>query len=72
MTHAGRIHRPAPVAARVEPWKLDANAPITPQMSAIRRALCLEKPLRRTIANSAPPIAQTLISRQNVLGCHGI
>jgi hypothetical protein len=41
-------------------------------MSALRRAFPREKPPRRTIADPALPLAQTLISRWNLLGCHGI
>jgi hypothetical protein len=41
-------------------------------MSALRRAFRLEKPLRGTIADAAHPKPQTLISRWNLLGCHGI
>jgi hypothetical protein len=40
-------------------------------MSALRRAFRLEKPPHRTIADPALPMAQTLISRRNLLGCHG-
>jgi hypothetical protein len=41
-------------------------------MSAFRRTFRLEKPLRGTIADAAHPKPQTLISRWNLLGCHGI
>src|ERR1700737_3935137 len=72
MTRGSRIHATAPGAARVYKRKLDANGPIAPQMSALRRAFRLEKPLRGTIADAAHPKPQTLISRWNLVGCHGI
>jgi hypothetical protein len=57
---------------------LDANGPIAPQMSALRRAFRLEKrdsvtrALRRTNTDPRRPKPQTLISARNLLGCHGI
>jgi hypothetical protein len=50
--------------------KLDANGPIAPQISALRRAFPAEKPRTGTIAASGPP-PRPLISRRNLLGCHG-
>jgi len=41
-------------------------------MSGLRRTFRLEKPLRGGIADAAHPKPQTLISRWNLLGCHGI
>jgi hypothetical protein len=50
---------------------MDANGPIAPQISALRRAFPAKKPRTGTIA--APgPAARPLISRRNLLGCHGI
>jgi len=41
-------------------------------MSGLRRTFRLEKPLRGSIADAAHPKPQALISRWNLLGCHGI
>jgi hypothetical protein len=41
-------------------------------MYALRPAFPVEKPPRGTIADPVFPIPQTLISRWNLLGCHGI
>jgi hypothetical protein len=41
-------------------------------MYALRPAFPVEKPPRGTIADPVCPIPQTLISRWNLLGCHGI
>jgi hypothetical protein len=71
MAFASRIHAPAPGSVRVTLWKLDASGPIAPQISALRRAFRLEKPLQGTIADPARPGWQTLISRWNLMGCHG-
>src|SRR2546430_10094916 len=70
MAQAGRIHAPAPGAVRVGWRKLDASGPIAPQISALRRAVRLEKPLQGTNADPARPGSQTLISRWNLVGCH--
>ena len=43
MTRSSRIHAPAPAAERADLRKLDANGPIAPQMSALRRAFPVEK-----------------------------
>ena len=76
MTFASRIHAPAPGSVRAELRKLDANGPIAPQMSTLCRAFRVEKPpirtRRGTIADPARPQSQTLISRRNLVGCHGI
>ncbi len=72
MAIGGRIHSPAPGAVRVGLRKLDASGPIAPQISALRRAVRLEKPVQGTIADPARPGSQTLISRWNLVGCHGI
>ncbi len=71
MALAGGIHAQAPGSIRVTLWKLDASGPIAPQISAHRRAVRLEKPLQGTIADPARPGPQTLISRWNLVGCHG-
>src|SRR5260370_26103830 len=71
MAFASRIHSPAPGTVRVKLQKLDASGPIAPQISALRRAIRLEKPLQGTIADPARPGSQTLISRWNLVGCHG-
>src|SRR5258705_5300592 len=71
MALAGRIHAPAPGGVRATLRKLDARGPIAPQISALRRAIRLEKPLQGAIADSARPGSQTLISRWNLVGCHG-
>ena len=78
MTLGSRIHAPAPGAGRGDLRKLDANGPIAPQMSALRRAFPLEKrrsnrkPRRGTIADPACPTIATPDFRWNLLGCHGI
>jgi hypothetical protein len=72
MACASRIHAPAPGAVRVKVRKLHANGPIAPQICALRAAFPVEKPLRGTVAAPARPTSQPLISRRNVLGCHGI
>jgi hypothetical protein len=51
--------------------KLDASGLIAPQISGLRRAIRLEKPLQGAIADPARPGSQTLISRWNLVGCHG-
>jgi hypothetical protein len=51
---------------------LDANGPIAPQMSALRRAFRLEKPVQGTISGPSRPISQALSSTWNLLRCHGI
>jgi len=51
---------------------LDANGPIAPQIYALRPAFPVEKPQQSTIACSERPTLQTLSSRWNLLGCHGI
>jgi hypothetical protein len=51
--------------------KLDANGPIAPQISALRRPFPAKKPLRGTTAVPRPR-RQPLFSGRNVLGCHGI
>jgi hypothetical protein len=73
MARDSRIHAPAPdQIRRRRKGKLDANGPIAPQILALRRAFRPEKPVRRSIADAAPPNSQTLISARNLLGCHGI
>src|SRR5882757_5618304 len=72
MADGGRSHAPAPEAVRPKRWKLDANGPIAPQMSALRRAFRLEKPVQGTISGPSRPILQALSSTWNLLGCHGI
>jgi hypothetical protein len=51
--------------------KLDANGPIAPQISALRRAFPAKKPRLDAIAVFGP-VPRPLISRRNLLGCHGI
>jgi hypothetical protein len=78
MALVSRIHAPAPGAVRGKLRKLDANGPIAPQLSALRRAFRHEKPFskqkprRDTIIGPARSASQTLSSRWNLLGCHGI
>ncbi|MEH2543877.1 hypothetical protein V1283_000522 [Bradyrhizobium sp. AZCC 2262] len=50
---------------------MDANRPIAPQISALRRAFLAKKPQTGTIAASGPA-SRPLISGRNLLGCHGI
>ena len=77
MTRSSRIHAPAPGADRGDLRKLDANGPIAPQMSALRRAFPVEKrrpkrkPWRAAMAASLRPTSQIPSSRWNLLGCHG-
>ena len=85
MTRGVRIHaqaqeqtpEQAPEGVRPVEVILDANGPIAPQMSTLCRAFPVEKPpIERTGrgAMADPPRAQsqTLISRRNLVGCHGI
>src|SRR5437867_1828637 len=72
MAFASPIHARAPGSVRAELRNLDASGPIAPQISRLRRAICLEKPVQGTIADPARPGSQTLISRWNLVGCHGI
>src|SRR5712691_5330051 len=72
MAGGRRIHAPAPEAVRQRRWKLDANGPIAPQMSVLRRAFRLEKPVQGTISGPSRPISQALSSTWNLLRCHGI
>src|SRR5216684_2379880 len=83
MSPAGRIHAPAPGGIRARNRKLDANGPIAPQISALRRAFGPETPFpvkkpilvkarRGMMADPARPPSHPLISRWNLLGCHGI
>ena len=51
---------------------MDANGPIAPQMSALRRAFRLEKPVQGTISGPSRPISQALSSTWNLLRCLGI
>jgi len=50
---------------------MDANGPIAPQISALRRVFPAKKPLQDAIAISRP-IRPPLFSRRNLLGCHDI
>jgi hypothetical protein len=50
---------------------MDANGPIAPQISALRRAFPAKKPRTGTIA-AFGPASRPLISGRNLLGCHGI
>jgi hypothetical protein len=50
---------------------MDANGPIAPQISALRRAFPAKKPRTGTIAASGPA-SRPLISGRNLLGSHGI
>ena len=71
MAWRSRAHAPAPGVFRSVNRKLDANGPIAPQISALRRAFPAKKPLRRRDRRFSPGL-QTLISGRNLLGCHGI
>jgi hypothetical protein len=66
-----RTHAPSPGAHQLVNWKRDANGPIAPQISALRRAFPAERPRQGTITASGPA-SRPLISRRNLLGCHGI
>ena len=71
MARRSRAHAPSPGVFQPAEWKMDANGPIAPQISALRRAFPAEKPRTGTIAASGPA-SRPLISRRNLLGCHGI
>ena len=64
-------------AVRVRFRKLDANGPIAPQMSALRRAFPRRKARSTESPGEArspipPPRSQPRCSPWNLLGCHGI
>jgi hypothetical protein len=71
MTGRSRGHAPAFGVFQRLVRKLDANGPIAPQISALRRAFPAKKPLRGM--NAVPrPSPHPLFSGRNLLGCHGI
>src|SRR5437879_3114037 len=70
MTWRSRAHAPSPGVSQPAKWKMDANGPIAPQISALRRAFPAKKPQAGTIAPSVPA-SRPLISGRNLLGCHG-
>ena len=72
MARRSRAHAPAPGVFQPAKWKLDANGPIAPQISALRRAFPAEKPRARHDCRSLRPASRPLISGWNLLGCHGI
>ena len=71
MAWRSRAHAPSPGVFQPAKWKMDANGPIAPQISALRRAFPAKKPRTGTIAASGPA-SRPLISGRNLLGCHGI
>ena len=54
MAWRSRAHAPAPGVFRSMVRRLDANGPIAPQISALRRAFPAKKPLQDAIAISRP------------------
>src|SRR6185312_13903036 len=71
MARRSRVHAPSPGVSQPAKWKMDANRPIAPQISALRRAFPAEKPRTGTIAASGPA-SRPLISGRNLLASHGI
>ena len=71
MAWRSRAHAPSPGVFQPAKWKMDANGPIAPQISALRQAFPAKKPRTGTIAASGPA-SRPLISGRNLLGCHGI
>jgi len=71
MAWRSRTHAPSPGVSQPAKWKMDANGPIAPQISALRRAFPAQKPRTGAITASGPA-PRPLISRRNLLGCHGI
>ena len=73
-----RVHAPASGEIRAKKRKSDANGPIAPQISALRRAFRLEKAVvyeksrPSRMADPGRPKPQTLTSRRNLVACHGI
>jgi hypothetical protein len=75
MARGSLRHTPSPGVLQRLIRKLDANGPIAPQISALRRAYPAKDPWKkaRQGATAVPrPNLQTLISERNLLGCHGI
>jgi len=71
MTGRSRAHAPAFGVFQIKGSKLDANGPIAPQISALRRVFPARKiPLGTTAIPRRS--RQTLFSGRNLLGCHGI
>ena len=63
MARRSRVHAPAPgVVQRGKLWKLDANGPIAPQMSALRRAFPVEKHRSPNPGQARLPIPLTRIA----------
>src|SRR5437879_12097949 len=71
MAWRSRAHAPSPGVFQPAKWKMDANGPIAPQISALRRAFPAKKPRTGTIAASGPA-SRPLISGRNLLGCHSM
>ena len=65
-------HARAPGAGRRRKWKLDADGPMAPQISALCRAFPAEKPPTHASTRCSPPQAANPDFRRNWLGCHGI
>jgi len=71
MAWRSRAHAPSPGVSQPAKWKMDANGPIAPQISALRRAFPAKKPRTGTITASGPA-SRPLSSGRNLLGSHGI
>jgi hypothetical protein len=70
MAWRSRAHAPAPGEFQTANSKMDANGPIAPQISALRRAFPAKRPQdANTISR---PTGHPLFPRRNLLGCHDI